>query len=110
MTFNCVKYGVDLSSPNVPVRVTPQGGLVSGQEGTYQLNICNRMNVSAKINIAITANDEQPTNLDWIEYGSTLQANEAISRYPIPLGSGWAVWVQSSNSGITASLLGVQRS
>lgn len=96
-----VKYAV-VPPSNDLLAVTPDGIAVSG---TYLLNCVHTGSVATTLSIAVTTGGA-PEAADWIEYGAKMRPSDILSRWPLPLGAGWRVWVRATESGVVVSLMG----
>ena len=80
------------------------------EEGTYLLNVVNRSpGDTVTVRIAVTSGGA-PGDADWLEYGTRIEPNGVLSRWPFPVGAGWKVYVWASLAVVSVNLIGVKES
>jgi len=73
------------------------------------VNICNRGTSTSALRIAI-ADADTPTAAEYIEYDSSVFANNVLERTGIVLSAGQRVVVYSSQANISAVVVGIETS
>jgi hypothetical protein len=84
------------------------GGVASNAAGAFVLTLTNRGAVDRAVRVAVTSGDA-PGNGDYIEYDTVMEGSGVLSRWPIPLSAGWKVYVYANGTGISATLIGLER-
>lgn len=77
-------------------------------DGTYLLNLCNRTTGSIKVRASVTTGSP-PTTADYLEYDASVENNSPLARWPMPLKTGWTVYVRADKAGISAVLIGLEK-
>lgn len=73
------------------------------------INMCNRGSTDAAVRIALAATDT-PTNAEYIEFNSSVFANNVIERTGIVLAAGQKVVVYSTSASTSAVVYGIETS
>ena len=98
-----------LALPATTLSDITAGGLAAGKGGSYLLNLVNRAGTDRSVRVAVTTG-AAVTLADYVEYDAPLAAagsdGNVLSRWPIPLGEGWKVFVYASDADVSAVLIG----
>jgi hypothetical protein len=71
------------------------------------VNICNRTAAPITVRLAV-ASLATPTNAEYIEYDTTIAANQVLERTGIVIDAGKLIVVRSSATGISAVAYGIE--
>ena len=71
------------------------------------VNICNRTTSPISVRLAV-ASAATPTNAEYIEYDTTIAANQVLERTGIVMDAGKLIVVRSSTTGISAVVYGIE--
>jgi hypothetical protein len=71
------------------------------------VNICNRTAAPITVRIAV-ASVATPTNAEYIEYDTTIAANQILERTGIVMDAGKLIVVRSSATGVSAVAYGIE--
>jgi hypothetical protein len=71
------------------------------------VNICNRTASPVTVRIAV-ASVATPTNAEYIEYDTTIAANQVLERTGIVIDAGKLIVVRSSATGVSAVAYGIE--
>ena len=71
------------------------------------VNICNRTAAPITVRIAV-ASAATPTNAEYIEYDTTIAANQILERTGIVMDAGKLIVVRSSATGVSAVAYGIE--
>ncbi|MFI8682310.1 hypothetical protein ACIGFJ_08100 [Brevundimonas diminuta] len=83
-----------------------------GQRAIVTVNLCNRGATPAKLRVALTSG-AAPTDADWIEYDTPVQAAGApggsvLQLTGIALGGGQRIYARSSTGEVSAVVFGIE--
>lgn len=84
------------------------GGLQAADAGTYLLNICNTGTAGRKLRVAVTSGGAAGA-ADYFEYDTAIEPSGVFARWPIPLGTGWKLFVYADGNGLAVNLIGLER-
>ena len=71
------------------------------------VNICNRTAAPVTVRVAV-ASVATPTNAEYIEYDTTIAANQVLERTGIVMDAGKLIVVRSSATGVSAVAYGIE--
>jgi len=71
------------------------------------VNICNRTAAPITVRLAV-ASLATPTNAEYIEYDTTIAANQVLERTGIVIDAGKLIVVRSSATGVSAVAYGIE--
>lgn len=80
----------------------------SGKTGTFSVSVCNRGATQAAIRVALAVNAAAPTNGEFIEYDTTLTANESMQITGIVLGNSHALSGYASTADVSFVAWGIE--
>jgi hypothetical protein len=76
------------------------------EAGTVNIRLCNRNAADVKVRIAI-GTGAGPAAGDYIEYDTTLPANEVLEDGGITVSIGEKIWVRSDTANVSARAFGM---
>lgn len=97
------RYSADLAATTL-TDIT-DGGVAAGRAGSYLLNLCNRSDAEVTVRVAVTTGGAAG-NADYLEYDAAIEPKGVLSRWPLPLGEGWKLFIWASATGVSANALG----
>lgn len=103
MTDLASRFAADLAATTL-TDVTG-GGLAAAAAGSYLVNFTNRTASAVTVRLAVTSG-AAAGNADYLEYDASIPSNGVLSRWPIPLATGWKVFAYASATGVSVNLIG----
>lgn len=97
-----------LGSANLYANI-PQSIYVCDTENgsVVTLNVCNRNNVPVYVSVAISDDENTPTNAEWLEYDTLISPDGVLERSGITLSQGQYLTLRSSANSTNAICWGV---
>lgn len=79
----------------------------TGKRAVLNMSACNRANSAAKIRIALSK-DTEPKDSEYVEFDTSINANDSIERTAIALHEGEQIFVQANSASVAFNVWGIE--
>jgi hypothetical protein len=80
----------------------------AAHRAVFTASLCNRTAGVIKVRLALTDAGAAPTDADWIEYDTSLEALSVLERTGIALAGGQTLYARADVAGLSAVVYGIE--